>query len=108
MQYLTRDSREVYIYEFATKKKSTLLTFAKRDGIISHMRFLGDSLFYVKNTKDIVRYDMRKHSAQIIGTTREAVIAVHVSCNHIREADNGEEEKIGGNMGGGDEIDEEN
>lgn len=54
MQYLTKDSREVYIYDFEKKEKQLVLTFNKRDGLISHMKFVGDLLFYVKNTKQII------------------------------------------------------
>lgn len=42
MQYLSRDSREVYVYTFDKKEKTTVATFTKRDGIVSHMKFLGD------------------------------------------------------------------
>jgi hypothetical protein len=67
MQYISRDHREVYLYEFASKTKKTVLSFDKRDGITSHMKMLGDHLFYVKNTRDLVRYDMKTHSSQLIG-----------------------------------------
>ena len=107
MHYLSRDQREVYLYDFARKEKQTVLTLSKRDGIVSHMKFLGDSLYYVKNTKDLVRYDLKKHSSHLIGTTRDAVIALHVTRNQMREVDHAEEEKVGGMMQD-DEIDEEN
>lgn len=105
MQYINRDQREVYLYEFAKKEKRTVLQFGKRDGIISHMKMLGDSLFYVKNTRDLVRYDLKSHASQLLGQTRDAVIATHVTRNVIREMDRGEEEKLGGAFE--DEIDEE-
>jgi hypothetical protein len=71
------------------------------------MKFVGDSLFYVKNTKDLVRYDIRNKSSHLIGTTKDAIIALYVTRNEIREFDRGEEEKIGGGMIQSDEIDEE-
>ena len=73
------------------------------------MKFLGDSLYFVKNTKDIVRYDLKKHSSQLIGTTTDSVISLYVTRNHLREVDRGEEEKVGSGMRGGNdfEIDEE-
>ena len=108
MQYLTRDAREVYLYTFDSKLKSTVATFAKRDGIISHMKFLGESLFYVKNTRDIVRYDMKTKSSQLVGTAKDAVIALSVTRNKMREYDSGEEVKLGGAFGEDNEIDEEN
>ena len=81
-----------------------MLNFTKRDGLISHMKMLGDSLFYVKNTRDLVRYDLKTHSSHLLGQTRDAVIAMYVTKgNHIRELDKNEEEK----MGGAFEIDEE-
>jgi hypothetical protein len=50
------------------------------------MKFLGNNLFYIKNTKDIVRYDLTKHSSHLfIGTTRDAVLAMYVTRNVMRE-----------------------
>jgi hypothetical protein len=54
MQYLTKDIREVYIYDFEKKEKDRVLSFTKRDGLVSHMKFVGDNIFYVKNTKEII------------------------------------------------------
>ena len=42
MQYVTKDSREVYMYDFAAKKKTLVIKFAKNDGLVSHMKMLGD------------------------------------------------------------------
>lgn len=106
MQYVTRDFREVYIYEFSKKEKTTVVTFAKRDGIISHMRLLGDYLFYVKDTKNILCFDLRSKTCNLIGTTRDAVIALTVTRNTIREHDRIEEEKLGHGLID-EEIDEE-
>ena len=105
MQYLSRESREVYVYDFAMKEKQTVLTFSKRDGIVSHMKFIGDSVFYVKDTKNLIKYDIKKKSSTLIGTTQDAVIALFVTPNLIREADRSEEEKVG--FQNEHEIDEE-
>lgn len=107
MQYISRDEREVYIYEFASKTKKTILQFGKRDGIISHMKMLGDQLFFVKNTKDIVRHDMKTHSSQLIGTTKDAIISTYVTHNKLREVDRLEEEKLAMGLHDDLEIDEE-
>ena len=104
MQYLTRDNREVYLYNFLDKTKLTVCEFAKRDGIISHMKLLGDFLFYVKNTKDIIRYDMKSKSSVLVGSTKDAVIALYVTRNKLRETDIHEEGKMSSND---EEIDEE-
>jgi len=85
MQYISREAREIFIYDFPTKTKNTVLSLSKRDGILSHMKFLGNNLFYIKNTKDIVRYDLTKHSSHLIGTTRDAVLAMYVTKNVMRE-----------------------
>jgi hypothetical protein len=98
MQYLTRDNRELYIYNFLEKTKTTVCSFTKRDGIISHVKLLGNSLFYVKNTKDLIRFDMKGKSSSLIGTTKDAVIALNVTRNHLRELDLREEEKKGGGL----------
>jgi hypothetical protein len=63
LTYLSRDQRQVSLYNFPQKTLTNLVTFEKRDGIISHMKFLGDSLYYVKNTKDLIKYDMKTHNA---------------------------------------------
>jgi len=68
---------------------------------------LGDCLFYVKNTRDIVRYDMKTHNSSLIGSTRDAVIAMYVTRNIMREFDKEEDEKIGGGLQMNEEIDQE-
>lgn len=51
---------------------------------------------------------MKTKSSQLIGTTKDAVIAMYVTRNKLREMDSAEEEKLGGAFGAGDdEIDEE-
>jgi hypothetical protein len=42
MQYITKDEREVFIYDFDKKQKSCVLQFARRDGLVSHMKMLYD------------------------------------------------------------------
>ena len=54
MEYQSKDDRYVYIYEFETKTKTEVLHFTKRDGLISHMKFLHDDIFYVKNTNQVI------------------------------------------------------
>jgi len=106
MNYQSRDVRDVNLYNFPLKTLTTVVNFQKRDGIISHMKLLGDCLYYVKNTRDLVRYDTRSHSSSLIGTTRDAIIALYVTRNTMREFDKEEDEKLGGGLGY-DEIDEE-
>ena len=74
---------------------------------MSHMKMLGDSLFFVKNTRDIVRFDMRTKSSFILGSTRDAAIALYATRNVIREVDAGEEEKLGVGIGAAAEIEDE-
>jgi hypothetical protein len=108
MNYQSRDLRDVNLYNFPLKTLTTVVNFQKRDGIISHMKLLGDCLYYVKNTRDLVRYDMKTHSSSLIGSTRDAVIALYVSRNKVREFDKEEDEKLGGGLvAWNDEIDEE-
>lgn len=54
MNYVTKDKRDVYLYDFETKTKQVVVSFTNRDGLISHIKFLGDYLFYVRNTKDVI------------------------------------------------------
>ena len=107
MNYQSRDVRDVNLYNFPQKTLTTVVNFQKRDGIISHMKLLGDCLYYVKNTRDLVRYDMKSHSSTLIGSTRDAIIALCVTRNTMREFDKEEDEKLGGGLGWNEEIDEE-
>ena len=107
MNYQSRDVRDVNLYNFPQKTLTTVVNFQKRDGIISHMKLLGDCLYYVKNTRDLVRYDMKSHSSTLIGSTRDAIIALCVTRNTMREFDKEEDEKLGGSLGWNEEIDEE-
>lgn len=54
MSYVTKDKRDVYLYEFESKTSLLVLSFSNKDGLISHLKFLGDFIFYVRNTKDII------------------------------------------------------
>lgn len=54
MNYLTKDKRDVFIYDFESKTKTLVVSFTNKDGLISHMKFLGDFLYYVRNTKDVI------------------------------------------------------
>ena len=63
MDYLPKGLREIYIYDFATKKKETILSFSNKDGIISHCKLMGTKsslqLLYVKDTTKIMICDLR-------------------------------------------------
>ena len=90
MEYVTKDNRDVYIYDFDLKQKRNALSFTRRDGLVSHMRFCGECLFYVKNTKDVVMYDMRGKSSVLVGTCRDAVLAMCVGKHGmVRDFDKG-------------------
>jgi hypothetical protein len=54
MQYVTADERDLFIYEFESKSIAKALNFGRRDGLISHCKMLGRSLFYVKNTNTVI------------------------------------------------------
>jgi hypothetical protein len=87
------------VYNFPEKSKSTVCSFSKRDGIISHVKLLNDSLFYVKNTRDLIRFDMKSKSSVLVGTTKDAIIALSVTKNILRDLDIREEEKKGNSEG---------
>ena len=63
LHYLKKDERDVFIYDFEAKEKQRVASFMSRDGLISHMKFLDDSLFYVRNTKDVIRFDIKRKTA---------------------------------------------
>lgn len=76
MHYVKKDERDVYIYEFESKTKTRITSFSARDGLISHMKFLGDCLYYVRNTKDVIRFDMKKKTASLVGTAKDAILCL--------------------------------
>jgi hypothetical protein len=57
------------------------------------MKFLDNYLYYVRNTKDIIRYDIRRKTASLIGTAKDAILAIYVTKNKIREMDKSPEER---------------
>jgi len=50
-------------------------------------------LFYVRNTKDIIRFDIQNKTATLVGTTRDAVLAMYATTNKLRDVDTDDEEK---------------
>ena len=51
------------------------------------MKFLGNYIYYVRNTKDIIRYDIRRKATQLVGTAKDAILALYVTKNQIRDFD---------------------
>mmetsp|Transcript_46328 Transcript_46328/g.34033 ORF Transcript_46328/g.34033 Transcript_46328/m.34033 type:complete len:116 (+) Transcript_46328:514-861(+) len=98
MLYVTKDQREVILFNFATKEKQLVLTFNARDGLVSHMKMLfvpggKQYLFYVRNAKDIIRYEIDTKVATLVGTAHDAILAIYVTTNAMREVDLDDEEK---------------
>lgn len=87
MKYVRKDDRDAYIYEFETKSVNRVANFGPREGLISHMKFLGDCLYYVRNTKDVIRYDTKRKTASLVGTTKDAILCLYVTSNKIRRFD---------------------
>ncbi len=77
---MTKDERDVYLYNFDKKEKTTILSFTRRDGLVSHMKMLfgdgGNFIFYVRNTKDIIKYDMDKKTSTLVGSCRDSVLSL--------------------------------
>lgn len=67
LEYQTRENRNVYIYHFDTKEAKIVLTFDKTDGLVSHMKFIGDKIFYIGHTRNVMVYDMNEKKKQQIG-----------------------------------------
>jgi len=45
---------------------------------------LGNKIYYVKNTKDIIEYDIATKSAKLIGSSKEAILALNVTSKTLR------------------------
>lgn len=82
---MTKDEREVFMYNFERKEKTGVLNFTRRDGLVSHMKMLfgedGNFIFYVRNTKDIIKYDIDKKTSTLVGSCRDSVLALYVTRN---------------------------
>ena len=57
------------------------MNFNVRDGLVSHMKILfgkgGEKfVFYVRNTKDVIKYDIDKKTSTLVGTCHDAVLAM--------------------------------
>jgi hypothetical protein len=87
MHYVTKDEREVFIYDFEEKKKTKVMEFKRRDGLVSHMKMIGNQVFFVRNTKEVMKHDIVKNTQSLVGTTRDSILAMHVTQNVLREFD---------------------
>lgn len=91
MAYLPKGVREVYIYDFSMKSKETIMTFSASDGIISHCKLSGRKsalkVTYVKDCKNVVMFDVKSKKSTLVGTTPDAIVALHVSSKKLRSVD---------------------
>lgn len=102
MAYLPKGAREVYLYDFSSKTKETIMTFTGSDSIVSHCKLHGPKsalkVTYVKDTKNIVMFDVKSKKSTPVGTTPDAIVALHVQSKQLRQNDiqpmNIEENKI--------------
>lgn len=82
MAYLPKGAREVYLYDFSMNKKETIMIFSGADGIISHCKLSGKKaalkVTYVKDTKNIVMFDVKTKKSRLVGTTPDSIVALHV------------------------------
>lgn len=51
------------------------------------MKFLGDKIFYISHTKNVMLYDMNTKKKQQIGQANELVLAMFVTANKKRQHD---------------------
>lgn len=88
MNYLPKGVREIYIYDFQAKKKTTVLTFKSSDGIISHCKLSGKKsqlkIVYVKDTKNVILHDVQSNKSQQVGVAPDAIVALHVQSKKLR------------------------
>jgi hypothetical protein len=88
---LANGVREVYIYYFNEKKRETILSFSKKDGIISHCKLIGAGsnlkVIYVKETRSIYEFDITKKATTLVGLANDAVLAMHVNSKNLRTFD---------------------
>lgn len=91
MAYLPKGVREVYLFDFSMKTKETIMTFNGSDGIISHCKLSGSKsslkVTYVKECKTVVMFDVKTKQAKVVGTSPDAIVALHVSPKKLRPND---------------------
>lgn len=93
LKYMNKDVRQVSIYYFEEMREEVVYTFKKGAGMISHMKFLknleggGKYLVYVKDTQEIVLFNIETKHQKVIGKASDAIIATYVSYSFIREKD---------------------
>ena len=83
MAYQPNGVREVYTFNFETKKRETILRFTAHQGIVSHLKLGGGkgrplNIVYVQNTTDVIVYDVAKKNAKLIGSASDSVVALHL------------------------------
>eukprot|EP00352_Strombidinopsis_acuminata_P001319 CAMPEP_0176347896 /NCGR_PEP_ID=MMETSP0126-20121128/7437_1 /TAXON_ID=141414 ORGANISM="Strombidinopsis acuminatum, Strain SPMC142" /NCGR_SAMPLE_ID=MMETSP0126 /ASSEMBLY_ACC=CAM_ASM_000229 /LENGTH=234 /DNA_ID=CAMNT_0017696373 /DNA_START=97 /DNA_END=801 /DNA_ORIENTATION=- len=87
MTYQPKGAREIFMYTFTQGQRDSILQFGAGDPIVSHFHMLGNKIYYVKNTKDIIEYDISTKAAKLIGSTTDAILALSVSSKTLREID---------------------
>lgn len=91
MEYKEKGERAIFLFDFANNKKETAVVFGPKDGIISHCKLSGSKqeprIFYVKDCKQIMVFDVRVNDSKMIGKTPDAVLAMHISEKRLRACD---------------------
>ena len=92
LTYKDKQNRELSIYHFNEMRTEMVHRFVNSDGMISNMKFLkqdrkGKYVFYIKDTIFVIKYNLETKSAVLIGQTTDAVLAMNVTNNQIREKD---------------------
>jgi hypothetical protein len=92
LTYKDKQNRELSIYHFNEMRTEIVHKFVNSDGMISNMKFLkqegkGKYMFYIKDTVFVIKYNLETKSAVLIGQTSDAVLAMSVTSNRIREKD---------------------
>lgn len=91
LKYSDKDNRDLFIYTFEANKFESVLSLGPNDGMISHVKFLkkvnkvGNRLFYVKDTSEIIMYNLDSKEKKTIGSAPDSIIAFNVSDGSIRE-----------------------
>ncbi len=71
--------------------KQTILNFTGKDGIISHCKLTGKKtalqVYYVKDCKQVMKFDVNSKQTVLVGTTPDAIVAMHVHINKLRTVD---------------------
>lgn len=93
MDYVDKKTRDVNIYDSQKDERSTVMTLTKKDGQIYFMKLYKSYVFYVKDTRNIMKYDMFTQESELVYKAKDSLVGIHVYSPKLRKFDSQEHER---------------